>query len=162
MARTPRHTGPPPVRCSPQLLAGRWFSARVRIRDPHVLDRLILAKPFGATLASETGLFHAAERGRGIGNNACAQAQHSALNPLTNTDGTVDVPGKDVGSQAVFGVVGELYRLVFRGEGSDRGDRSEDFLLKNLCSRAHAAKNRRVVEVTGALNDVPPVRAVAP
>ena len=95
-----------------------------------VLGLLEGLEALAAELAAEAGLLEAAE-GAGVvvgqrvvdPDGAGAQLAHAA-------DGALEVGGVDVGAEAELGAVGELDRLVERGDGDDRGDRAEGLLAQ--------------------------------
>ena len=79
-------------------------------------------------LAAEAGLLDAAERRRGVGDEAAVEADHAGLDLLGDAQAAGEVAGVDVGDEAELGVVGQGDGLVLGGEAADGGDGAEDLL----------------------------------
>src|SRR5450759_2084804 len=90
---------------------------RGRLRgDADVLDLEVLRDALEATLAPEAGVLDPTERCRRVGHDALVDADHPELERLADPQRAREVPGEDIGHQAVFRVVSPRDRLRLRGE----------------------------------------------
>src|SRR3954451_23369519 len=100
-------------------------------------------------LAPEAALLGAAERGRGVRDDAPVEADHARLDPLPDCERTAEVAAEDEGHQPVLGVVGELDGLVLGRARHARRARPEDLLGEDRAARLHLVEDRGRVEEAG-------------
>src|SRR5665647_687440 len=115
--------------------------------DADVLDLEVLLDPLETTLTAETRVLDPAERRRRVGHDALVDADHSELQSLADPQRPREVPGEDIGHEAVFRVVCPRDRLRLGGEGRDRRHRAEDLLAHHQGVRGHAGQEGGGVEV---------------
>ena len=99
------------------------------------------------SFAAEARVFDAAERGRGVGDDALVDTDHADLELFADPQRPGQVAGERVGDKPELGVVGAADGLVVGGERRHRCDRSEDLLADQLGRVRYVGEHRGRVEI---------------
>src|SRR6056297_2161821 len=106
-----------------------------------------LKHAFMPAFTAQARLLHATEGRGGVADQTTVQADHAIVQPLADLQSALHVFREDIGDKAIFGVIGAADHLVLIGEGLDRRNGPEDFVMHAVRILRHVRQNRwRVVE----------------
>src|SRR5690606_23632581 len=122
------------------------FASEAEAADADIFGVEIILDALMPTLAAEAGLLDATERRLGRGDDAFIDADHAVFQPLHDAEGAAEIAGVEIAGEAVFGVVGEIHRLLLGLEAEDGRDRAEDLFLGETHLRRRPGDHGRLEE----------------
>jgi len=108
---------------------GRCKSLRLYATHGVELCLKIFGDTFSAAFRAKSGFLPAAKRRHFSREHTGVRANDTVLQSLSDAHDPTDITGCKIRGEAIFGVISALDCLVFRLEGLDCRDRSENFLF---------------------------------